>query len=80
MNKSFFLALNHISGVGPRIALKLWERWPQLGELFNLSPQSLSEAGLPKNLISSILAFDLRMIVKDLEWENEAHTLSLFTF
>lgn len=69
-NKPYFLALNRIKGVGPRTIMMLLKRWPELEELFNLTPESMREAGLPEALTNSIHSFRLDTINADLIWEQ----------
>ena len=70
-NKRYFIALNHISNIGPRTAAKLLARWPDLEEMFRLSAQQLIQSGLPSNMAEAIAAFDLARVDADLRWQEE---------
>jgi DNA processing protein len=72
-NKYYFLALNRIYSVGPRIVAKLLRKWPQLHELFKLSTAEMELAGLPAALANAISSFDLREVEMDLRWQEAKH-------
>ncbi len=72
-NKTYFLALNRMSQIGPLTIAKLWKRWPKLEELFQLSTSQLLAAGLSEKLTTKIKTFDLAIVKADFEWE-QAHS------
>jgi len=72
-NKRYFIALNHISHVGPRTVAKLLVRWPDLEEMFRLSTQQLVQAGLPAKIAEAIGAFDLGQVDADLRWQEASN-------
>lgn len=75
-NKPYFLALNRIPRVGPRMVLKLLAKWPDLSELFHSPTPDLENAGLPANLAKAITTFDFSQTEKDLRWAQlERNTL-----
>jgi len=79
-NKLYLLALNRITGIGPRITAKLLKRWPALDEMFALSSQELIESGLPAQLAHNISAFDMRQVDADLHWQDAAPQNHLITW
>ena len=79
-NTIYFLALNRISGIGPKITQKLLARWPQLAELFCLSQESMIAEGLPEKLAKAITQFNLNVIDKDLAWEQQDKSHHLLTW
>jgi DNA processing protein len=79
-NLPYFLALNRINQIGPRTVMKLRRYWPDLHDLFQLSPVELQKAGLPAGLAQAITAFDLRTIEADLLWQDSAKEHHLLTW
>ncbi len=69
-NKRYFIALNRINYIGPRTVKKLLIRWPDLEEMFRLSSQELTQAGLPAKIANAIATFNLNDIDADLTWQN----------
>jgi DNA processing protein len=74
------LALNRISGMGPRTVAKLLVRWPDLNELFELTLAQMCQAGLPEKIATPIAAFDLQRIDEDLRWQEEASNRCILTW
>src|SRR3990167_2122778 len=68
-NKQYFLALNHITNIGPKTTHKLWQRWPDLAELFTLSAKQLIASGLSNPLAKAIATFEFKHIEPALQWE-----------
>ena len=79
-NKIYFLALNRIPGIGPKITQKLLARWPSLALLFQLPKNALIKAGLPEKLAEAITQFNLDEIDADLAWEQSNTKHHLLTF
>lgn len=79
-NKPYLLALNRLAGVGPKTAQKLLRRWPNLEELFRLTPKDIKQFGLPEQLAMAIEGFDMAAIEQDLYWEQGAANHYLLTW
>lgn len=78
-NLRYLLALNRMNQVGPRSALKLRKKWPDLAHMFQLSAKELHEEGVPPALAQNIAQFDLNSVDEDLIWQDRAedhHLLS----
>ena len=78
-NLPYFLAINRMGQVSSRTALKLFKRWPDLSQLFQLNKTELEQAGLPSPLAEIITGFDLNQVEEDLNWQQSAadnHLLS----
>lgn len=69
-NLPYFLALNRIKQVGPRIVSKLYSRWPNLRDLFQTAQLTLEQEGLPPWLAQEITHFDFSQVDSDLIWLN----------
>lgn len=67
----FYLALNRISGIGPKTFHRLLTLWPDLQELFKESQQALRHRGIPEELSNSIRTFDFKKIDSDLAFLNK---------
>lgn len=80
LNKPYLLALNRISGIGPKTAAKLLRRFNNLAELFQSSHGALIAQGLPERLSHAITQFDLASIEADLLWEQSALEHHLLTW
>jgi len=80
MNKRYFLALNRISHIGPRTVMKLLSFWPQLEELFRLSPEQMEQAGLPVKMAQAIHQFQWSDYDADLLWEQTSSNRYLLTW
>lgn len=70
-NKQYLLAFNRMQGVGARTVMKLMQHWPDLSELFALSPQSMEKAGLTSTLAHTISTYNLKGIEQDLHWQQQ---------
>lgn len=79
-NKIYFLALNRIPGIGPKITQKLLARWPDLALLFQLPKKELIQAGLPEKLADALTQFNLSAIEADLAWEQSNTNHHLLTW
>lgn len=79
-NKLYFLALNRMSGVGPKTAKKLLTRWPELAELFTLPHAALLKAGLTPTLANTLSSFPMETVNIDITWENTCNTHNLLTW
>jgi DNA processing protein len=79
-NLPYFLALNRMDKVGPRTVAKLYKRWPDLQQLFQLSQSELEESGVPSSLAKCISNFDLSVIQDDLNWLHSATDHYLLTW
>ena len=79
-NKPYFLAFNRIPGIGPKTVQKLWQRWPTLAELFQLSAKERIATGLPPALSEALSRFNLQQIEVDLAWEQASPTHHLLTW
>lgn len=69
-NKQYFLALNRMDRVGPLTVAKLLKRWPNLQEMFELSPAELAESGLPPVLVHHISTCDWTRVEEDWRWQE----------
>lgn len=69
-NKFYTLALNRIVGLGPRTAMQIQQRWPDLAELFSSTKTELLQAGLKASLAEAIHDYDLTQVEEDLKWEQ----------
>jgi len=70
----FYLALNRIHKIGPRLFFKLRNQWPDLNELFQLSYNKLVHSGLNPGIARAISSFDFKKIEEDYKWlEHESH-------
>lgn len=76
----FYLALNRMEKVGPRTAVKLHKRWPNLQQMFQLTAMELEQAGVPVALAKSIAGFDFSLIQMDLDWLKAAEDHHLLTW
>jgi DNA processing protein len=79
-NTIYFLALNRIPGIGPKITQKLLARWPDLAALFQLSKEELITAGLPEKLAHAISQFNLHDVDADLAWKQKDEKHHLLTW
>lgn len=79
-NLPYFLALNRMDKVGPRTVAKLYKRWPDLHQMFQLSALELEQADLPPLLAKKISSFDMEQIQADLHWLNAAEDHHLLTW
>ncbi|PJD93980.1 MAG: DNA-protecting protein DprA [Legionella sp.] len=79
-NLLYFLALNRMAEVGPRTVLKLYQRWPDLQEMFSLSCTQLQEEGLPTRLAQRITQASLIEAEADLAWCAQSETHHLLTW
>ena len=78
-NLPYLLALNHITGVGPKIVARLRQKWPDLSHLFQLKSHQLRACGLSEALAERISQFDMRAVEEDLQWNEHdgCHLLSI---
>lgn len=79
-NLPYFLALNRMDQVGPCTVAKLYKRWPDLQQMFQLSVLELEQAGLPPLLAKKISGFDMNLIQADLRWMGMAENHYLLTW
>ncbi|MFT4060088.1 MAG: DNA-processing protein DprA [Legionella sp.] len=79
-NLPYFLALNRMEKVGPCTVAKLYRRWPDLQQMFQLSKIELEQAGIPSALAQTISAFDMAFIAEDLQWLNLAEDHHVLTW
>lgn len=79
-NLHYYLALNRMDQIGPRTVMKLNQRWPDLGEMFQLSLKELEQAGLPTRLAQTITQFDFDKINEDLAWCSASADRHLLTW
>jgi DNA processing protein len=79
-NLPYLLALNRMNQVGPRTVAKLIKIWPDLHQMFQLTPLKLTAAGLPNVLAQTISNFNLDWINPDLFWLNESENHHLLTW
>jgi DNA processing protein len=79
-NLTYYLALNRMERVGPRTAVKLQRRWPDLQQMFQLSAIELEQAGVPESLAHTISNFDLNLIQADLRWLEAADNHHILTW
>ncbi len=79
-NTRYFLALNRIPGIGPKITQRLLAKWPQLADLFHESKTALIKAGLADKLAEALTQFDLSTVDADFAWEQQHHTHHLLTW
>ncbi|MDF1827957.1 MAG: DNA-processing protein DprA [Legionellaceae bacterium] len=75
-NQHALLVLNRLPHVGPRTIAKLLRRWPEPQNIFNLSLTELLHAGVPERLANILLQANIKLIDRDLRWQDKAnHTL-----
>ncbi len=79
-NVPYFLALNRIQRVGPKITARLYQRWPELHSLFQSTVAELEQAGLPLWLAQAINSFDMAGIEEDLKWLHASSDHHLLTW
>ena len=72
-NKPYLLALHHMKKIGPRTVAYLYQRWPDLEELFRLTRQDMLQAGLPASVAAAIVACDWSLVESDLRWQEESN-------
>lgn len=60
--------------------MKLLSRWPDLEELFRLSPDLMVKAGLPDKIAQAIHQFQLSACDDDLSWQQTANNHHLLTW
>ncbi|MDP3562216.1 MAG: DNA-processing protein DprA [Legionellaceae bacterium] len=68
-NTLYFLALNRISGVGPRTVARCLKLWPNLADLFRLSTSELKTVGFSDKTAQAISQFDFHQVDADLQWQ-----------
>ena len=69
-NKIYWLALNRIPQVGPRLVAKILSHWPNLEALFKAPIHDLQHAGLSTPIAQAIANFNFNEIDADLKWEQ----------
>jgi DNA processing protein len=79
-NKSCLLALNRINGVGPVLCSKFLAQWPNLIDMFAMSPNDLMEYGLREHIAMAISNFNFAIIQDDLEWEARDSANKIISF
>ncbi len=72
-NLYYLLALNRIAGIGPRTVANCLRKWPNLGDMFRLSPQDLVDVGFSEHKASLITRFDFRELEADLQWQEASN-------
>lgn len=78
-NTDYFLALNHISGIGPRTVSRCVRLFPELDELFRCTAPTLIQLGLSERVAHAIVAFDFSRISMDKKWQN-GHDKNILTW
>lgn len=72
--KTALLALNRISGIGPKRTQALQYNLDDLGSVFSRPAQQLESWGLPSYIARAITKFDLKYVEQDYNWEaNDNH-------
>lgn len=72
----YWLALIRAPGIGANIGYRLLEKFSNIEELFNSSPQILAKIGLSERVINGINKLDWDLIEQDLRWlEQPNHHL-----
>ena len=76
-NTPYFLALNRIPGIGPRIVSRCLDYFPNLSELFRQPMMTLINIGLSANHASAISRFDFQQIESELRWQEQPQQVIL---
>lgn len=76
-NNDYFLALNRMPGIGPRMVVKLLKKWPNLSEMFTLTAQQLIQCGLSEKITTIIKSFDFKTIEADWRWQENQNNYLL---
>jgi DNA processing protein len=77
---NYFLALNRMNRVGPRIVSQLLDRWPNLEIPFSMSADMLKKEGIPAWLAHNITSFDMKLIEEDIRWMESSTNHHLLTW
>jgi len=78
-NQLALLAFNRIPLIGPRTIIALWQRWPNLYEIFQWDLAMCLNAGLSTAVANMIINFDHHLIEQDLMWQAEKSQYNLLT-
>lgn len=78
-NLKYYLALNHLHGIGATTLAKLQGFFSSLFDAFNASEADLCQAGLSPNHAKAIKQIDFTRINKELDWAHQKnhHLLTL---
>src|SRR3990167_10460253 len=79
-NTPYFIALNAISSLGPRAALKIIKCWPKLENCFTASIKELLDAGLSKIQAMGIKNFNWESILADLQFASTGENQTILTW
>ena len=73
------MALNRITGFGPRLFADVFSKWPNLAKMFALSANKLESYGIPGKIAKAIANFDCNMIDVDWRWEAQSNKHRIIT-